>query len=62
MTRVLDEAPAPETEIVYEGQRVGRITSAARSDDGAVALAYVRREVPEDAELAVGPLVATPLH
>ena len=55
----LDEPPAPETEIVYEGKTVGRITSAARADDGAVALAYVRREVPEDAELTVGPHAAT---
>jgi tRNA-modifying protein YgfZ len=58
----LDEPPLPETEIVYEGKSVGRITSSARAADGAVALAYVRREVPDDAELAVGPLVATPLH
>jgi folate-binding protein YgfZ len=58
----LDEPPLPETEIVYEGKCVGRITSSARAADGAVALAYVRREVPDDAELAVGPLVATPLH
>jgi tRNA-modifying protein YgfZ len=58
----LDSLPAPEAEIVYDGKPVGRITSAAAGDDGAVALAYVRREVPEDAELAVGHLVATPLH
>jgi tRNA-modifying protein YgfZ len=57
----LDSLPAPEAEIVYDGKPVGRITSAAAGDDGAVALAYVRREVPEDAELAVGHLVATPL-
>jgi tRNA-modifying protein YgfZ len=58
----LDALPAPETEIVYDGKPVGRITSAAAGESGAVALAYVRREVPEDAELAVGSLVATPLH
>ena len=58
----LGELPEPETEILYEGKAVGRITSAAPEDGGAVALAYVRREVPEEAELAVGPLVATPLH
>ena len=62
--RVLElaELPEPKAEIVYEGKSVGRITSAAESDSGAVALAYVRREVPEDAQLAVGPQVATPLH
>lgn len=47
----LDELPEPETELVYEGKSVGRITSAAPLEEGAVALAYVRREVPEDAEL-----------
>ena len=51
--RVLElaELPAPETELVYEGKKVGRVTSAARDGDGAVALAYVRREVPEGAPL-----------
>jgi len=58
----LAELPAPEAELSYEGKNVGRITSAARNGEGAVALAYVRREVPEDAELAVGPQIATPLH
>ncbi len=58
----LAELPAPEAELSYEGKNVGRITSAASTVDGAVALAYVRREVPEDAELAVGRQIATPLH
>lgn len=51
--RVLELAdlPAPETELVYEGKTVGRITSAARDGERAVALAYVRREVPEGAAL-----------
>jgi hypothetical protein len=43
---------------VHEGKVVGRVTSAARRADGSVAaLAYVRREVPEDAplELATAP-------
>ena len=35
---------------------------APRRRDGAVALAYVRREVPEDAELDVGRSQATQLH
>ena len=47
----LTELPAPDTELVYEGKAVGRITSAARDGDRVVALAYVRREVPQDAEL-----------
>ncbi len=58
----LDEAPEPETEILYEGKNVGRITSAATADGGAFALGYVRREVPDDAELEVGRSRATQLH
>ena len=58
----LPELPAPETELSYEGKSVGRITSAAPTGDGAVALAYVRREVPDDAELAAGHSQATQLH
>ena len=58
----LAEVPELETEVVYEGKSVGRITSAAAGPEGVVALAYVRREVPADAELAVGRQTATPLH
>ncbi len=46
--------PRPTPSSSYEGKTVGRITSAAPTGDGAVALAYVRVEVPEDAELTVG--------
>ena len=55
----LDALPDPETEIVYEGKAVGRITSAVPAERGAIALGYVRREVPEDAELTVGAHPAT---
>ncbi|WP_346925097.1 hypothetical protein [uncultured Arthrobacter sp.] len=55
------EPPAAEDELVHEGKVVGRITSAAPTADGAVALAYVRREVPEDAELELRRAKA-PLH
>jgi folate-binding protein YgfZ len=41
--------PAPETPVVHGEKEVGRVTSAV---DG-VALAYVRVEVPDDAELTV---------
>ena len=58
----LDEPPDPDAEIVYEGKSVGRITSTAVDDGRAVALAYVRREVPDDAPLQVGRLTATQLH
>src|SRR5512142_929547 len=49
--RVLDVegAPAPETPVVHGEKEVGRVTSAV---DG-LALAYVRVEVPDDAELIV---------
>jgi len=59
--RVLELAdlPEPETELVYEGKAVGRVTSAVVGPAGAVALAYVRREVPADAELTVGAHTAT---
>lgn len=55
----LAKVPAPDDEVSYEGKGVGRITSAAPTGDGAIALAYVRREVPEDAELNVGGRTAT---
>jgi folate-binding protein YgfZ len=58
----LEDVPQPETEILYEGKNVGRITSVASADGGALALAYVRREVPEDAELDVGRSKARQLH
>jgi folate-binding protein YgfZ len=52
--RVLElggDLPSPETELELDGKVVGRITSAARDGDHVVALAYVRREVPEGAKL-----------
>jgi tRNA-modifying protein YgfZ len=57
----LDEVPEPASELVYEGKAVGRVTSAAPTEEGAVALAYVRREVPEGAPLELRPAGA-PLH
>jgi folate-binding protein YgfZ len=48
------EPPPYDAEIVYAGKVVGRVTSAARDGDGVIALGYVRVEVPEQAELAVG--------
>jgi folate-binding protein YgfZ len=50
----LPEVPAYDAELLHDGKVVGRVTSAARRPDGSVvALAYVRREVPDDASLAV---------
>src|SRR5919106_1788118 len=56
------DLPGPDAELVYEGKPVGRLTSAARSDGEVVALAYVRAEVPRDAELRLGDATARPLH
>jgi folate-binding protein YgfZ len=52
--RVLELAELPDydAELVFDGKTVGRVTSAARREDGSVvALAYVRTEVPPDARL-----------
>lgn len=50
----LDELPAYDAPLLHAGRQVGRVTSAARRDDGSVvALAYVRTEVPDDAPLAL---------
>ena len=45
-----------------DGKAVGRITSAVADGDGVLALAYVRREVPDDAVLSHGSRAATQLH
>jgi folate-binding protein YgfZ len=47
------EPPAYDSEISLAGKTVGRITSAQRSNGTVLALAYVRVEVPDDADLAV---------
>ena len=50
----LDEVPEYDAPLLHDGREVGRVTSAARRDDGTVvALAYVRTEVPDDAPLAL---------
>jgi tRNA-modifying protein YgfZ len=50
----LDELPDHDAPLLHEGREVGRVTSAARREDGSVvALAYVRTEVPDDAPLAL---------
>ena len=46
--------PEYDAELTLDGKAVGRITSAAPDPEhGVVALAYVRREVPPDAVLAL---------
>ena len=50
----LDEIPEHDAPLLHDGREVGRVTSAARREDGSVvALAYVRTEVPDDAPLAL---------
>ena len=57
------DPPPYDTEVRLAGKPVGRVTSAVRADgDGVLALAYVRREVPADAELDAGGARARPLH
>jgi tRNA-modifying protein YgfZ len=49
------EAPGYDAELMLDGKAVGRVTSAAPDPEhGVVALAYVRREVPDDATLDLG--------
>jgi folate-binding protein YgfZ len=45
------DVPEYDAELTLDGKGVGRVTSAIAADGGVLALAYVRREVPEDAEL-----------
>jgi tRNA-modifying protein YgfZ len=56
-----DDLPQYDEPVLFEGKEVGRVTSVARDGDRIVALAYVRVEVPADAELSVGPAAARPL-
>jgi folate-binding protein YgfZ len=50
----LEELPEQDAPLLHNGREVGRVTSAARREDGSVvALAYVRTEVPDDAPLAL---------
>ena len=50
----LDGLPDYDAPLLHDGREVGRVTSAARREDGSVvALAYVRTEVPDDAPLAL---------
>ena len=57
------EPPAYDAPLELDGKEVGRVTSAVADPAGGVlALAYVRREVPPDAELRVGHVTATQLH
>jgi folate-binding protein YgfZ len=47
------DVPEYDAELTLDGKAVGRVTSAIEVDGAVVALAYVRREVPEGAELTL---------
>ena len=51
----VEGTPGPETDVFHGGKVVGRITSSVEG----LALAYVRTDVPDHAELAVGGASAT---
>ena len=55
------ELPEYDAPVEFEGKDVGRVTSAARDGDRVVALAYVRMEVPAEAELRVENAAVRPL-
>jgi folate-binding protein YgfZ len=57
-----EDVPEADAELLYDGRAVGRITSSAKRNGVVIALGYVRREVPEGAELACGRAIARPLH
>ena len=56
-----EELPVYDAELSYEGKAVGRITSSVRDGDRIAAMAYVRREVPDDADLVLGDVTARAL-
>ena len=59
----LPEPPTVDAELTYDGKSVGRVTSAVRDpENGVLALGFVRREVPPDAELRVGSLAVRQLN
>ena len=49
-----DELPDADDELTLDGKVVGRITSAAAEAGRVAALAYIRTDVPQDAELDLG--------
>jgi folate-binding protein YgfZ len=62
LSLVASEVPERDADVRYGDKVVGRVTSAARTDGQVVALAYVRSDIPDDAELTVGDAIARPLH
>ncbi len=57
-----EDVPPYDAELTLDGKAVGRITSAVVDGGRVLALAFVRREVPEDSVLLHGSRGATQLH
>jgi folate-binding protein YgfZ len=57
-----DEMPPYDAELTLDAKVVGRMTSAIADESRVLALAYVRREVPDDAVLSYGSRAVTQLH
>jgi folate-binding protein YgfZ len=57
-----DDLPTYDAELTLDDKVVGRITSAVADAGRVIALAYVRREVPDDAVLLHGSASVTQLH
>jgi tRNA-modifying protein YgfZ len=55
-----EELPAYDAELTFEDKAVGRVTSAVPNGSSVLALAYVRREVPADADLRLVHRMARP--
>jgi folate-binding protein YgfZ len=55
------ELPVYDAELEYEGKVVGRVTSSVGEGESVIGLAYVRAEVPRDAELRLGDRLVTQL-
>ena len=53
------DVPELDAEVTSDGKVVGRITSATPTEDGVLALAYVRVEVADEAPLGVNGAAAT---
>lgn len=49
-----EDVPAYDSELIFDGKVVGRITSAVQEGDHVLGLGYVRVEVPAEATLCLG--------
>lgn len=59
LLRISGPAPGAGSPVVSEGSEAGRVTSAAPTPEGAVALAVIRSEIPPGARVSAGGSPAT---